>query len=56
MEEELKALHKNKTWHLVPATQGNNLIDCKWVYKADGSIDVFKSKTSSERFETTIWD
>jgi len=33
MEEELKALHKNKTWHLVPATQGNNLIDCKWVYK-----------------------
>jgi hypothetical protein len=27
MEEELHALYKNKTWHLVPASKGNNLID-----------------------------
>lgn len=44
MEEELMALHKNKTWHLVPVSRSNNLIDCKWVYqvkrKADGSIDL----------------
>jgi hypothetical protein len=30
MENEITALHKNKTSHLVPPKQGVNLIDCKW--------------------------
>lgn len=42
MDEEYHALVLNRTWHLVPQ-QGQNLIDCKWVYKikkkAYGSID-----------------
>jgi hypothetical protein len=33
MENEVSALHKNKTWHLVPPKPGYNLIDCKWVFK-----------------------
>ena len=43
MDEEFSALLANKTWHLVPATNGANIIDCKWVYKikrkADGNVD-----------------
>jgi histone deacetylase 1/2 len=33
MEEEYHALMENKTWHLVPPSKNQNLIDCKWVYK-----------------------
>jgi hypothetical protein len=29
MDEEFLALMKNKTWHLVPGHQANNVIDCK---------------------------
>ena len=28
MDEEHKALMQNKTWHLVPASHGKNVIDC----------------------------
>jgi hypothetical protein len=38
---------KNGTWHLVPASQASNIIDCKWVYKvkrkADDTIDKHKA-------------
>jgi hypothetical protein len=47
MDQEFLALKKNDTWHLVPASQGQNLIDCKWVYKikhkADGIVDRYKT-------------
>lgn len=47
MEEEYKALRTNKMWHLVPRSQGKNLIDCKCVIrikrKSDGTIDRFKA-------------
>jgi hypothetical protein len=33
MDDEFSALQKNRTWHLVPAKSGANVIDCKWVYK-----------------------
>ncbi|GAA0173718.1 hypothetical protein LIER_27277 [Lithospermum erythrorhizon] len=33
MQEEIEALHKNKTWDLVPLPQGRKPIDSKWVYK-----------------------
>jgi hypothetical protein len=48
MENEITALHKNKTWRLVPPKHGVNLIDCKWVFKvkrkADGTIDRHKAR------------
>jgi hypothetical protein len=47
MDSKLSALVCNKTWHLVPPMSGQNLIDCKWVYKikrkVDGSIDRYKA-------------
>jgi hypothetical protein len=47
MDEEYSALIKNGTWHLVPSARGQNVIDCKWVYKvkrkADGTVDRYKA-------------
>jgi hypothetical protein len=47
MDEEFLTLVMNKTWHLVPSQQMQNIIDCKWVYKvkqkADGTIDQYKA-------------
>jgi hypothetical protein len=44
MDSEYHAL--KKTWHQVPAEQGRNIIDCKWVYKikrkVDGSLEDIK--------------
>jgi hypothetical protein len=48
-------LIKNGTWHLVPATHGQNVIDCKWVYKvkrkADGTIDRYKARLVAKGFK-----
>jgi histone deacetylase 1/2 len=55
MDEEYSALLKNNTWHLVPASRGTNIIDCKWVYKvkrrADGSIDRYKARLVAKGFK-----
>ncbi|KAM0977924.1 hypothetical protein ACFX13_014221 [Malus domestica] len=32
MDEEMKSLHKNKTWKLVQLPKGKKAIGCKWVY------------------------
>jgi histone deacetylase 1/2 len=55
MDLEIEALHKNKTWHLVPPQKGRNVIDCKWVYKikrrADGTIERFKARLVAKGFK-----
>jgi hypothetical protein len=55
MDEEYDALIKNKTCHLVPSDRGQNIIDCKWVYKikqkADGSIDCYKARLVAKGFK-----
>jgi hypothetical protein len=56
MEEEFSALMKNGTWHLVPACQASNIIDCKCVYKvkckADGTtIDRHKPRLVAKGFK-----
>jgi hypothetical protein len=55
MDNEFDALIKNKTWHLVPPQKGNNIIDCKWVYKikrkADGSLDRYKARLVAKGFK-----
>ncbi|KAH9668902.1 Integrase catalytic domain-containing protein [Citrus sinensis] len=33
MQEEIEALHKNKTWELIPLPHGRKAIGNKWVYK-----------------------
>jgi histone deacetylase 1/2 len=55
MQEEIDALRKNGTWHLVPYKRGMNVIDCKWVWKikrkADGSIDRYKGRLVAKGFK-----
>lgn len=55
MDNEYQALMKNKTWHLVPPKKGQNVIDCKWVYKikrkSDGSIDRYKARLVAKGFK-----
>jgi hypothetical protein len=55
MDLEHSALLRNGTWHLVPATQATNIIDCKWVFKvkkrADGSVDRYKTHLVAKGFK-----
>lgn len=55
MDAEHKALLHNKTWHLVPAPKGKNIIGCKWVYKvmkqADGTIDRYKARLVAKGYK-----
>jgi histone deacetylase 1/2 len=55
MQEEYDVLIKNKTWHLVPPSQGKNIIDCKWVLKikrkSDGSIERYKARLVAKGFK-----
>jgi hypothetical protein len=55
MNEEFDALMQNNTWRLVPPRRGNNIIDCRWVYKvkrkADGSIDRYKARLVAKGFK-----
>ena len=42
IQDEIGALHTQRTWDLVPLPSGKNLVRCKWVYRIkknpDGSI------------------
>jgi len=55
MDLEVEALHKNKTWHLVPPQKGKNVIDCKWVYKikrkSNGNIERYKAQLVAKGFK-----
>lgn len=54
MENELQALHHNKTWILTDFPVGKTPIGCKWVYKikykADGSIEKYKARLVAKGF------
>jgi hypothetical protein len=54
MDEEYQALLNNKTWHLVPHHEANNIIDCHWVYKikkSDGSIERYMAQLVAKGFK-----
>ncbi|GKA12670.1 reverse transcriptase domain-containing protein, partial [Tanacetum coccineum] len=48
MQEEIKALHKNKTWELVPLPGGRKPIRNKWVYKikrnGDDQVERYRAR------------
>jgi predicted metal-dependent hydrolase len=48
MQEERKALHKNKTWDLVKLPNEKKVVGCQWVFtikhKADGSVERYKAR------------
>ena len=47
MNEEMVALKKNATWDLVPLSEGQKPVGCKWVFKKkvgpDGSVEKYKA-------------
>jgi hypothetical protein len=55
MDLEYSALLHNDTWHLVPATQASNVINCDWVFKvkkmAGGSVDRYKARLVTKGFK-----
>lgn len=54
MEAEYNALLRNKTWHLVPRQQAQNIVGCKWVYRIkynpDGSLKQHKARLVAKGF------
>jgi len=47
MQEEIRALHSNHIWSLVPSHPSMNVIGSRWVYKikrhVNGRIDRYKA-------------
>ncbi|MCO5580367.1 hypothetical protein L7F22_034234 [Adiantum nelumboides] len=54
MDQEMAALHANKTWTLASLPPGRQPISCKWIFlyklKSDGSIDRYKARLVAQRF------
>jgi hypothetical protein len=55
MDLEYAALLQNDMWHLMPACQASNIIDCKWVFKikkkTDGIVDRYKARLVAKGFK-----
>lgn len=53
----LLPLHKNRTWVLVPAALGMNIIGSNWIYRIkynpNGSIQRYKARLVSQSFSQT---
>uniref|UniRef100_A0A2N9EKF8 Reverse transcriptase Ty1/copia-type domain-containing protein n=1 Tax=Fagus sylvatica TaxID=28930 RepID=A0A2N9EKF8_FAGSY len=54
MASEFDALHRQKTWSLVPSCPDHNIIGCRWVYKikhnTDGSVSRYKARLVAKGF------
>ena len=54
MQEELRALHSNNTWSLVPFAPSMNVVGSRWVYKikrrADCCVDRYKARLVARGF------
>lgn len=54
MSQEIKTLHDNSTWTLIPKPGHANVIANKWIYrikhKADGTIYRYKARLVAKGF------
>lgn len=54
MDEQMKALERNKTWEIVDLLKGKKLVGCRWVfivkYKFDGSVERYKVRLVSKGY------
>lgn len=57
MQEEIKALHKNRTWEKCSLPKGKKVVGCKWVftikYNFDGSIERYKARLVAKGYTQT---
>jgi hypothetical protein len=57
MELEMKALHQNGTWELVPLPPSKKTVGCKWVYTVkfnpNGSIERLKARLVAKGYTQT---
>lgn len=54
MAKDFNALLTNKTWLLVPVSEAQNIVTCKWVFRtkrlADSSIERWKARLVAKGF------
>ncbi|RVW95350.1 Copia protein [Vitis vinifera] len=54
IEEEIRALEKNRTWELIELLEGKSPVKSKWIftikYKANGSVDRYKARLIAKGF------
>jgi hypothetical protein len=57
MELEMKALHHNSTWELVPLLHPKKTVGCKWVYTVkfnpDGFVERLKARLLAKSYTQT---
>ena len=57
MQEELRALDKNRTWEIVPLPPGKKAVGCKWVFAVkqtpEGKIDRYKARLVAKGYSQT---
>lgn len=55
MDEEIKAIERNKTWELSTLPEGHNAIGVKWIYKikrsSDGMIIKYKARLVAKGYK-----
>ena len=57
MTDGFQALLCNQSWSLVPPSNAQRVVHCKWVFrtklKADGSLDKYKARLVAKGFQQT---
>nr|GFA99024.1 putative ribonuclease H-like domain-containing protein [Tanacetum cinerariifolium] len=57
MDDEMKALKKNKTWDQCALPQGKNPVGCRWIfivkYKPDGTVEHYKARLVAKGYTQT---
>ena len=57
MDEEMKALEKNRTWEIVERPGGKKPVGCRWIYtvkhKSDGTLDRYKARLVAKGYTQT---
>ena len=57
MELEMRALHQNGTWELVPLPPHKKTVGCKWVFSVkfnpDGSVERLKARLVAKGYTQT---